>query len=326
VASRQIVGDVRIAGKRMRNDEWHLLEFDPVPDSAGREYEVELAHMEANAVRAAVYLGPEPAHHSSSLRINGESRPLELRLRAYSAGNAAATPLVPDEAFGPVDALGVENGNEPPAARRIAELLHARSSRHRELRVDWNNLTGSVISIERTMDRLRSLTSIPFLRRPLRALKVAPSSEVFVDDVHFVTPELREGACVSQDIAAPLEGLCGVSVRFATEGRKGGRPVRVRLMDGDEVTREAFIPSGDIQDNIYTRVSFKPIPNSTHRRFRVELTTPGELRGMGTRVWGRRDRGPAGFRRRQNGRRVTGRLDLELHYLDGATDAKHAQG
>ena len=58
------------------------------------------------------------------------------------------------------------------------------------------------------------------MRRPLRALKVAPSSEVFIDDVHFVTPELRDGACVAQDIAAPVKGLCGVSVRFATEGRK----------------------------------------------------------------------------------------------------------
>lgn len=362
-------------GTELVDNQWHRLEFEPIADSAGRSFAVEVAMADSKALHAAVYVLAEGLDASAGLSVAGTPRSGVLQLKAHAlddvdmiahwrageSGDAhganlrdlglidVATPVAsvdpvvraapaaeagagteleraPASATRPAardDAEPELDAARDPrvAARRLGELMRARAQRagdanaHREQRV--RALEAGLHGFERSLQRARSLLHSPLLGRPLRALKLLGPTEHFIEGDRFVTPELRDGLSVGQRVVIEKNGLCGVAVRFGTDGRalRGDLSVSIREDQPDgEVLRQVNLSTREIRDNQFAEVSFAPIAAGRHTRLVIELTAKGVLRGSGPRVWGRRTTQGGGVERLQDGRRAIGALDMLLRY------------
>jgi glycosyltransferase involved in cell wall biosynthesis len=334
-----------LPGSSLRDAGWTRFEFEAVADSAGQEWELALSMLPGGAP-VAVYRADGPSAGRTSCSVGGMGEG-PIRLCAYAnpdaRGSRAPDPRLPRPAQPARHGLPLRSTTDggglvseaaspvPPAARRVADLLRDMRRRDVEARREADQRLDSALrrlvarlarveagvrSVSVFLQRARSSFGRVVPRRWLAALRVLTPDETYIESTHFVTPELRSGATVSQRFVAVRDGLSQISIRFATEGRQPSNDVRLRLLDGDgrRVLRQVHIPAAEISDNEYVRAVFPPVTDSAQSSFTFELASPDGLWGCGARVWGERNGRARGHLRLQDGHRARGRIAFILGY------------
>lgn len=130
-----------------------------------------------------------------------------------------------------------------------------------------------------------------------------PIGEIFGDRV------------VTQSFRAEHNGLCVVSIMFATYARENDIPVKLTLLDDKGVEITSQISEGKkIRDNVFYSFRFPAIVGSKGKKFQVSITSPDGKAGNAITAWmSESDVYPEGSLT-VNGAAMPGDLMIKLYY------------
>jgi glycosyltransferase involved in cell wall biosynthesis len=317
----EIVVQQCMVGEGVRNNDWNHVDFEPIADSGGRDFDLRLRMSEADAAPVAVYLSGAGARLDAAARSGDSALAAPICFETYvrPIGAAPAVPIArqSEPAHRRAASTPVAAGELSEQAAHIVELIWTRGAQERELRSVLEERTAALehgtAGLTAFLNGIEGRITRPPFDRLLRLVGLAPPRETYHEPMRFVTVDLRGDVVVAQRFVAERDGLDRLMVRVATEGRRLQAPLVLRLREGGlrgPVVREVEIPPSQVYDNQHCTAAFEALADSAGQIYCFELSSPSALRGCAPRIWGHRSRDGSGQRRYHRGARAGGRLDF----------------